>query len=325
MNSYLKRYEIYDYLIKKIDNNDENNNKISCLDKSSGNIFELFYYDSYKYKLANLNIFLLKVIGEQSLMGTVYLSKYKNYKFITKIMLLNKLSTRELDITKKLSDISYNTKNIHLPLLYGHSICNKINIELKLINDNIYNPKNSYYCLFIELYEGSMYIFLLKLLKISDKDIFKKYFYNIINQCLISILTCHINNIYHNDSHINNFLYCYSSLSSDYSYLYKYKDLEFSLNSYPYIISICDFGLSSFINENNEKEDFKKDYKILFDSINKYYINKYNLNDKINLDLIYEILNSSINDYDFFNNLKKNLIINDDNDNKNKEIIINLS
>lgn len=323
------RYEIYDYLISKIKNTNENENEINCLDKSTGNIFELFYYDSYKYRLKKLNIFLIKIIGEESEMGTVYLSKYKNYKFVSKIILLNNFSIIELEITQRLSDIAYKTNNIHLPLLYGHSLCNKINIELKLINEEKYNPKNSYYCLFIELYEGSLYILLLKLLKLFDNndiELFKKIINNIFIQCLISILSCHINNIYHNDSHINNFLYCRSQLSSKtYKYLYKYNDLEFNLNSYPFTISICDFGLSEFKNDDNDDYDFKNDYNILLDTINKYYIDKYKLNQIIELSNIKNLLDISKNDYDFFKNLKENNFFNDDNDNKKSEIVINLT
>lgn len=333
MQSLKSRYDIFDFLVKKINNV---THKINCLDKSSDNIFELFYYyyyyGKYQYKLTNLNIFLIKVIGEQSLMGTIYLSKFKNYKFITKIILLNYFSIKELEITEKLSNIAYKNKNIHLPLLYGHSLCNKINIELKLLDDDkkIFNPENSYYCLFIELYEGSMYLLLIKLFELHKTDYFKYYIYNIIMQCFISILSCHINNIYHNDSHINNFLYCYSQLSYNYKYKYLYNDLEFIVNCQPFIISICDFGLSNYKNDNNnddnDNDKFKKDYKILLDSINKYYITKYKLQDIINLDLIYNLLEQSNNDYELFNNLKKNKFFNDDdNENENyNEIIINL-
>lgn len=319
MQSLNLRYNMFDFLLKKIN---IDNNTINCLDKSSGSIFELFYYDRYKYKLTNLNIFLIKVIGEQSLMGTVYLSKYKNYKFVTKIILLNNFSIKELEITEKLSNIAYKNKNIHLPLLYGHSLCNKINIDLKLLDDKKYNPNNSYYCLFIELYEGSMYILLLKLLKLYRNQNFVNYINNIIIQCFISILSCHINNIYHNDAHINNFLYSFSKLDfNEYSYKYLVNsNLEFNLNSYPFIISICDFGLSEF---NDNDNDFKEDYKKFLDSIKRYYIDKYELNDKINLDFIYDLLNKSNNDYEFFKNLKENNYFNDNNDNKT-EIVINL-
>ena len=242
-------------------------------------------------------------------MGTVYLSKYKNYKFVTKIILLNNFSIKELEITEKLSNIAYKNKNIHLPLLYGHSLCNKINIDLKLLDDKKYNPNNSYYCLFIELYEGSMYILLLKLLKLYRNQNFVNYINNIIIQCFISILSCHINNIYHNDAHINNFLYSFSKLDfNEYSYKYLVNsNLEFNLNSYPFIISICDFGLSEFNdNDNDNDNDFKEDYKKFLDSIKRYYIDKYELNDKINLDFIYDLLNKSNNDYEFFKNLKEN-------------------
>ena len=319
MQSLNLRYEIFDFLIKKIN---ENDSKINCLEKSSGNIFELFYYDTYKYRLRNLNIFLLKVIGEKSLMGTIYLSKYNNYKFITKIILLNNFSIKELEITEKLSNIAYQNKNIHLPLLYGHSLCNKINVDLKLIDDKKYNPKNSYYCLFIELYEGSMYILLLKILKLYSHKNFVNYIYNIIIQCFISILSCHINNIYHNDPHINNFLYSFSNLSvSKYSYKYLINsDLEFNVEPFPYIITICDFGLSNF---KNDDMDFRKDYKKFLDSMNKYYINKYDLNDKINLDLMYDLLNKSENDYDLFKKLKENRYFSNKDD-KKIEIVINL-
>ena len=312
MELFNSRYELFDYLIKRIGTGTIHN-KINCLDKSSGSIFELFYYDRYQYKLSNLNIFLIKVIGEQSLSGTIYLSKYKNYKFITKIILLNKLSIKELEITQNLSTIAYKNKNIHLPLLYGHSLCNKLNIDVKLADKNdkyykYYNPDNSYYCLFIELYEASMYILLKKLLDFVDKTIYKELIYNIIIQCFISILSCHINNIYHNDIHINNFLYSFSKLETlKYLFEYQYKDLNFYLKSYPFIITICDFGISDFKeNENENEKKFKCDYIDLLNSLKKSYIDKFKLNDIINLDLFYNLLHISDNDYDLFKKLKEN-------------------
>lgn len=310
----MSRYRLYDYLNLILN---RKTNKISCLDKSSNDIFELFFYDSYKYKIENLNIFLLKPIGEISDMGTIFLSKMNNLKFITKIMLLNNFSITELKITQHLSDISYKNKNIHLPLLYGHSICNKINIPLKLIDKEKFNPKNSYYCLFIELYEGSMYILLMKLL---NKLKLKEFVINIILQCFISILSCHNNNIYHNDTHINNFLFSIDNYYIYKIYKYSFNDLEFNLNAYPFIITICDFGISNYIDDNQIK-DFRNDYKSLLDSIDYYYITKNKLD--IDLSLLYDLLNKSNNDYEFFMKLKENNFFNNNNYYK-KTIKINL-
>ena len=238
-----KRYKTYNYLKEKIPRIDR------CLEKSTGEIFEFFYYGNFKYKVKDLNVLLLKVIGEESAMATIYLSKFNNYneKFVTKIMRLSDLSMKELEITEHLSNVAHKTKNIHLPLLYGHSLCNEIKegIKIREINkiEEKYNPKNSYYSLFIELYEGSMQILLISLLRNSNQRTFKDNIKNIIMQCFISILTCHINGVYHQDTHINNFLYQKSNLNNyfyNYSYEYSYKDLKFNLKSKPFIITSCD-------------------------------------------------------------------------------------
>lgn len=314
----LSRYKLYELLIKKFN---ISNNEINCLEKTTGNIFELFYYNEvkYKYKLNKLNIYLLKVIGHESVMGTIYYSKYEDYYFVTKIIILNNFSIKELEITTILSNCAYKKNNIHLPLLYGHSLCNKIdNIKLKLMD---YNPKNSYYCLFIELYNDTIYSLILFLISKKYYSIID-FIYNIILQCFISILSCHINNIYHNDSHINNFLYKLSD-NKNYKSLYKYKyeDLEFYLLGFPYIISICDFGLSKMIDDDNKK--FRNDYKILLDSINEYIISKYKIN--FNLDFFYEILKESNNDYELFKKLKENKFFYEKEIENKYEEIINLS
>jgi serine/threonine protein kinase len=334
-----KRYKTYEILKKNIPRIDK------CLEKSTGGIFEFFYYGNFEYKVKDLNVFLLKVIGDESTMGTIYLSKLNNYnkKFVTKLMLLNDFSMAELEITEYLSHVAYITKNIHLPLLYGHSLCNDIkDLDLKLMgnkdvikNQYLYNPQNSYYSLFIELYEGSLGILLLKLYKNfhlnSNEIFFRNNINNIIMQCFIGILTCHINNIIHYDTKINNFLYQKSNLNlnNNYSYEYLYSDLKFNLKSRPFIISICDFGISKFKDYYKNLSDdfyikmFKKDYKLLLDTLTEDYIEKYKLQKIINLDLIYELIEKSNDDYELFKLLIENKFFDDiQKNNKNKKIII---
>jgi len=340
-----KRYTTYEIFKKNIPRIDR------CLEKSRGTIFEFFYYGIFEYEIKDLNVLLLKVIGEQSAMATIYLSKLNNYnkKFVTKIMRLSDLSIKELDITDHLSNIAYKTKNIHLPLLYGHSLCNEIKegIKIREVNEieEKYNPKNSYYSLFIELYEGSMQILLItlarNLLTHSNETTFKDNIKNVIMQCFISILTCHINVVYHRDSHLNNFLYQKSNLNDyfyNYSYEYSYKDLKFNLKSKPFIISICDFGLSDYEKNLKNSADmiwvnkyrpeyklFRQDYILFLNSLNDNYLKKHKLIMNIlNLDLLYELLEKSNDDYEFFKHLIENKLF--DNYEKNERIIeINLN
>jgi serine/threonine protein kinase len=331
-----KRYTTYDYLKKKIPYSEK------CVEKSTGNFYELFYYGNYIYKIKDLDILLLKKMGleSSSRSGTVYLSKLNNYKFVTKLMVLNNFSTTELEISQLLSDIAYKTKNIHLPLLYGHSICNDIkDLKLKLLgnedeedeikeNQHIYNPKNSYYCLFIELYQGSLGTLLKELFKTPSlysnlKDIIN----NIIMQSFIGILTCHSNNIYHHDTRIDNFLFNFPRLNGNhlynYTYEYSYKDLKFNLDSRLFTITICDFGLSEFIKDKN----FKHDYFLFLDILEDEYLWKYKLMHIINLDLIFNLLDKSNNDYEFFKSLIENNFFDDydDKSQKNEKIEINLN
>ena len=327
-----KRYTTYEFFKKNIPRIDR------CLEKSKGTIFEFFYYGIFEYEIKDLNVLLLKVIGEKSDMATIYLSKLNNYneKIVTKIMRLSDLSMKELEITEHLSNIAYKTKNIHLPLLYGHSLCNEIKEGIKIREVNEieakYNPKNSYYSLFIELYEGSMQLLLIKLLMNllthSNETTFKDNIKNVIIQCFISILTCHINGVYHQDSHLNNFLYQKSNLNDyfyNYSYEYSYKDLKFNLKSKPFIISICDFGISDFKdNFKSLKIDwaikFRQDYKIFLNSLNDNYLKKHKfIMNIINLDLLYELLEKSNDDYEFFKHLIENKLF--DNYEKNERII----
>jgi len=45
-----KRYTTYDYLKKKIPYSEK------CVEKSTGNFYELFYYGNYIYKIKDLDI-----------------------------------------------------------------------------------------------------------------------------------------------------------------------------------------------------------------------------------------------------------------------------
>jgi hypothetical protein len=298
----LDRYNKY-YIINNIIEEKIKNAKNKCL----------YPLKFGKYTLNNV-ILLLKKIGSESINGSIFISEIKDinikYKFATKVQLLNKNTYNELKFLELFTKIAIKNKNIHLPLMYNNLECtyfNKNDDLLPLVLKGINNKNldiNAYYSTFIELAHGDLGSFLLK----NHKKITIKQINNILSQCFIAILTCHINNIKHHDTHIYNFLYFNIKKNNNSCFKYVYKDLVFYIENLGFNWVIWDFGYCEYMamfSDNN----YINDYRILLYSLIEFsYENKLDTMKNYILDLYYIIINFK-KDYELINYLLKNNIL----------------
>jgi len=287
-------------------------NKQTCLNKYNNGVFNIFNNSKYIYSLNNY-IFLIKQIGNKSRYGTIYLSKIQDdendnneYYFITKIGIITEYTLNELLILNNFSNIVKTTHNRHLPLIYNDADCNNINTKLFKFKeiDKYSNIKDlSYYLFFIELEDGDLYDLFAQYKYPKKKINGYNIIFNIFAQVFVSIAICHYYNVLHNDIHPGNFLYRKDDNNIGNCVKYIYKGLTFYIEHLGYIIKISDFGISSFIsneNKNKNKNKIYKDYKYFIVTLFKLYCIK----DK----LILTILNGNgDNNLDNYNKQNKNI------------------
>jgi len=260
------------------------------------------------YSLNNI-IFLIKRIGSDSSYGSVYLSKINKYLFATKVQLLTDNTYKELEVLELVTNNAIKTQNIHLPLMYDNLQCNFFDkyslnskVPINLLNDEKENKNiNKYYSTFVELADGDLGTYLSK-----NNDLSNYKLNNILSQCFISILSCHLIKINHYDTHLNNFLYHIIKKNNS-CFHYKYKDLEFYIENLGLNWIIWDFGYSKNITlfSNN---DYKTDYLMFIGSLIDYY-DKINFTFKRYLIDLFNIIDLFKSDYELIKYLLEKQIL----------------
>lgn len=263
MTNRIKKYDYFNQYLKSIDDN-------KCLVINNNNIIEL-----------TKDIILKNKIGSDSSFGVVYLTIFKNkYKMATKLLdyenEYNNDNSLELELYKKITEITLKYKIPHFPLIYKTLLCN----NNKYINSKkiefLFN-KNSYYMALNELANGDINNIL-----ISNYDY---YFYlNMLKQLIIVIYLYHKYTGYiHNDLHIRNFLY-YNVNIKGYMYYKIYNmDLYVPINNYIYII--WDYGKS-------KKPTKNKTYIYDFIKFLKSFLRKYSKSTKTKSNELYNKINN---------------------------------
>jgi hypothetical protein len=262
------------------------------------------------YSLNNI-IFLIKRIGSDSSYGSVFLSEIKNnknkYKFATKIQLLTNDTYKELELLKIITNHAIKTHNIHLPLMYNNLECDFFDkyilnskLPINLLNDEKENKNiNKYYSTFVELADGDLGSYL------SNNSITFEQLTNILSQCFISILSCHLIKINHYDPHLNNFLYHIIKKNNS-CFEYKYKNFVFYIENIGLNWVIWDFGYGKNITlfANN---DYMNDYLMFIGALIDYY-NTINIFKPYLMNL-YDIINNFKTDYELINYLLENKML----------------
>lgn len=290
-----KRIELYKIITSYL-------NKEKILSK---NCLEIPNISDIKY-IINENIILEKQIGSPSVVGSIFLSHYKNdinNKFATKFAdPFFSTNINEYKILKQLSNIVLKEQIPHFPLTYGHLLC---------YNDyhkNIHH--NRLIITYNELANG-------------DYKMFYKKFYNndelILNaftQIFMSIMFFeYYLSMFHNDAHHGNFLF--HKIEKGGYFHYKLYDIDYYIKNEGYMWLIWDFGLVKKFEKNNDASIIR-DYRRIINAFMNIPENLVKIKDFIfnsNDDLLNKYINIFIgygwisNDYPYSNNI--NIIIKD--------------
>ncbi len=242
-NDYYKRIKNYKSSIKKLKNLKEN----QCLTFGSKNKFDSYY----QYYLNKSKIVLKKNIGSRSRYGLIFLTyilKTKNQIFATKVMEVNKHNTIEIDLSKKMSEITLKDLSPHFLLIYKTFICNNIEKDKKLPS---LIRKNDYYISINELADGNLKNFLMTN---NNPELIE----NCYQQILLAVLSFHYHTggVYHKDCHYKNFLF--HRIKEGGYFHYKIFGKDVYVENKGYIWMIWDFGLAKI--KDYEKENRLEDY-----------------------------------------------------------------
>lgn len=272
----------------------------------SKNCLEIPNISDIKY-IIDKNIILEKQIGSPSVVGSIFLSHYRNdanNKFATKFAdPFFTTNINEYKILRQLSKIVLTEQIPHFPLSYGHLLC---------YND--YHKKNDYQNRLIITYNE---------LANGDYKMFYKKFYNndelILNaftQIFISIMFFeYYLSMFHNDAHHGNFLF--HKIEKGGYFYYKLYDTDYYIKNEGYIWLIWDFGLVKKIEKNNNASIIR-DYRRIINAFINMPDNSVKIKDFIfnnNDNLIHKYINIFIgygwisNDYPYSDNI--NVIIKD--------------
>lgn len=219
-----------------------NNEKILSKD-----CLEIPNISDVKY-IIDKNIILEKQIGSPSVVGSIFLSHYKNdinNKFATKFAdPFFSTNINEYKILRQLTKIVLLKQIPHFPLSYGYLLC---------YND--YNKNNDYRNRLIITYNE---------LANGDYKMFYKKFYNndtlILNaftQIYISIMFFqYYLSMFHNDAHHGNFLF--HKIEKGGYFHYRIYNVDYYIKNEGYIWLIWDFGLVK--TSSSDKENRLDDY-----------------------------------------------------------------
>lgn len=252
-----------------------NNQKILSKD-----CLEIPNISDVKY-IIDKNIILEKQIGSPSVVGSIFLSHYKNdinNKFATKFAdPFFSTNINEYKILRQLTKLVLLKEIPHFPLSYGHLLC---------YND--YNKNNDYRNRLIITYNE---------LANGDYKMFYKKFYNndtlILNaftQIYISIMFFqYYLSMFHNDAHHGNFLF--HKIEKGGYFHYRIYNVDYYIKNEGYIWLIWDFGLVKKFEKNNSASIIR-DYRRIINA----FINMPPISDKIK-DFIFNNNDDIINKY----------------------------
>lgn len=241
-----------------------------------------------EYSIDNGNIILKHRIGSNSSYGIIYLTELKNKKFIfaTKLSPVNNRNLLEINLAKKLSNITLANKNPHFLLIYKSFFCNNDLIIQKLPK----LIKNDDYLLSVnELVSGNFKSI------IKKSNITNELLLNCLQQILMSILSFHYfsGGLFHNDCHYGNFLYHRIKPGGYFHYNIYGEDVY--IKNMGYLWLIWDFGLvrKDFIYIQRRLEDYFR--------ITRFFL-KYNSKSNKTLKVLNKILQFKENYYSIFGN-----------------------
>jgi hypothetical protein len=237
INTFQKRLDEFketEYYLRKL-------NKYNCL-TSVKNIDDI-----YEYHLDNGKIILKNRMGSKSKYGIIFLTtnKFNKKLFATKLTNMTDENTREIDISRHLSDISIKKLSPHFLLIYKTFFC--LNKKTDKYIPNLIKYEN-YYISINELINGTLKQFLH--LKLPFEFVL-----NAFQQIIISILSFHYftNGIYHHDCHYKNFLYV--KIKAGGYFHYKLFGNDYYIKNLGYLWLIWDFGLA-------RDDDYSKSLRI---------------------------------------------------------------
>ena len=188
-------------------------------------------------------------------------------EFATKFFEINAFNTKEIEISKFLSNIALKNKNPHFLIVYKSLTCHLP------IDGYLYPYFFNYYMMLIELVDGSIDKIIYNNLDITN---------NILYQTLLIILSFHTtlyNNkkMFHNDTYTRNFLYKKIKPGGYFKYIINGKD--YYIENMGYLVILWDYaGVVTDINiydnystvpHTGEKIYYIKDYLLLLKDLKK--------------------------------------------------------
>jgi hypothetical protein len=222
LKTFKSRLSLYKRKLNKF-NNIEKSQCLSIIRSKKG-----------KYKIDNIDLFLIKRIGSNSRYGAVYLTSDANKQFYaTKLTVINESNNNEIAISNKLSNFVKLEKTPHFLLIYKYFKCfNNYNSQLPNII-----KQNDYFIFICDIASGNLKQFLYQF----END--SKLILNAYQQVLMSILAFHYftGGYYHSDCHYKNFLFHKIKPGGYFHYNIYGKDVY--IENLGYIFMIWDFGL----------------------------------------------------------------------------------
>lgn len=246
IGDYYNRFDVY-------------NRTKNAFNKLNNN--ECLVPNNQEYLIGKNQLTLKHRIGSNSRYGIIYLTTSKDYyKFATKLTPVHVQNYTEIQIAKKLSNVTLKDKCPHFLIVYKVMGCNN-NRELTTLPNLI---KNSDYFISVnELVSGNFRNFLLN----SNPN--EELIINALQQILIAILSFHTftGGLFHNDCHYRNFLFHKIKPGGYFHYNIYGKDIY--VKNLGYIWLIWDFGLVR-MDKSYSKKRLADYFRILYFFI-KYY------------------------------------------------------
>ena len=230
----------------------EDKNEIIIEDKYYITITDTCILKSGNDLIIDNKVKLDKKFGSNSAYGINYISSFvineNNFKFSSKIQLIDNSSVKELYILKLLNRERKTINTLHYPLFYGYTTCSESKLTDKeqdvpaLIRQN--NSKG-YMVIFNELLLGDLRYYIYNIAKENYN-----LWLNAIEQIYMCLAAFHATGLLHNDSHYGNFLYKKIKKGGYFKYIINGKD--YYIPNLGYLWVIWDFGVSRLLHRHTE-------------------------------------------------------------------------
>ena len=283
------------YLLKYIKIKDKKN-KISKT-QMEDNEKRLFIYKKLNKNIDKIKIgdnIIIKKKVDYGIEGNLYLSyfkKYPKYDFISKIVLDDKKTEKELLYLKMVNEVVLNNRCPHFPILYGNYDLIMNEEELKILPKLLRVEKNNNFKIILSEYtDGNLRIFLNRMNK-SDK-----IYLNALTQVFLSLIFFYKETkSFHNNSIWDNFIYKNVNIGGYYHYIIM--EQNYYLENLGYLWMISDYDKCVEFKKSIDKNimikiDFER---IIYSFLPSYYNgiineNKYKISQKSVVDIL-KILN----------------------------------